>query len=62
MAKTPPDSPTIAGQRVALRGRNCVGVVTKINADGWTWVDWDERSGGPRICHQNELAIIKSET
>lgn len=55
--KTPKDSPTEAGQKVSLRGRDAKGVVEKITKDGWVWVEWEPNKRAPLICHVNELAI-----
>lgn len=56
MPKTPKDSPTSVGQRVIWRGRGNKGKIDKIS-ENWVWVKWDERGGGPEICHLNELQL-----
>ena len=59
MAKAPKDSPTEVGQRIIWRNRNNKGVIKMINGD-WAWVRWDQRGGGPEICHLYELKIDES--
>lgn len=59
MAKRPLDAPTEVGQRVVWRGRDKIGTVDIID-DTWAWMKWDNPEDGPRICHVNELALLRS--
>lgn len=58
MAKRPPPNQPKVSDRVRMRGREFIGVVTYINPDTlWTQVRWDG-DFGPRYCHKFELEVV----
>lgn len=60
MTKRPLNTPDSVGDRVRLRGRNCVGEVVSFDPEkSWASIRWDNGGSGPKICHRNELEKVE---
>jgi hypothetical protein len=57
LLKPKPPQPA-KGDRVKLRGREPVGILSHREPNGWANVKWDEGCCGPKIVHINELEIL----
>jgi hypothetical protein len=55
MVKAPPNLPEV-GDRVRLRGNDCVGKLVRLIPDHpWAVVEWDKDKVGARVVHLLEL-------